>query len=564
MERGDPLNESTGACNQRERGRRSFSIKEARTTHRFDRVSLSKHLHRVRLTGPLYESYLRFDTSLAQMFVNRVDRVGTALAHLRAQMANGGHANEAPAPLSSFPARIMVVEDAFTTREMLSRLLVARGYRVAVVGADDAPRRIRGERPDAVLLNLVGTGGLDVAAACRAVDTRVPLVVVSDAEIAPGAPTTDAALIVRPFEERQVEEALTRALGPLIRPDIMPARRTDAANAASGLLGESARMAEVRRLIERVAASDVTVLICGESGTGKEVTARALRLGSRRRDRAFVKVNCAALPGDLLESELFGHERGAFTGALQAKPGRFELADRGTIFLDEIGEMSPLLQAKLLQVLQDGEFSRLGGAVDMHVDARVIAATNRDLKRAVADGHFREDLFFRLNVVRITLPPLRDHKDDIPLLIDHFLEQHASLQTVHGTIRLSAETRRLCLEYDWPGNVRELENLVKRLLVLGSDMAVQRELRESIDDSLGLPPAAEPEEENGGSNEPLPFPSNSLKDIGRSAAREAERAAILAILERTRWNRKEAAALLGISYKALLYKIKDNHLDDAS
>jgi DNA-binding NtrC family response regulator len=274
-------------------------------------------------------------------------------------MANGVHAHEAPSPLSSFPARILVVEDAVTTREMLGRLLLARGYRVAVAGSEEAPRKIRSEHPDAVVLNLMGTAGLNAAAMCRSADKRVPLVVISDADTAPGTPITDAAVIVRPCEERQIEEALTRALGPLIRPDIMPARRSEASHAAAALLGESPRIAEIRRLIERVAGSDVTVLICGESGTGKEVTARALRQGSRRRDRAFVKVNCAALPGDLLESELFGYEKGAFTGAMQAKPGRFELADRGTIFLDEIGEMSPLLQAKLLQVLQDGEFSRL-------------------------------------------------------------------------------------------------------------------------------------------------------------------------------------------------------------
>jgi two-component system response regulator AtoC len=480
-------------------------------------------------------------------------------------MANGVYAHEAPSPLSSFPARILIVEDAVTTREMLSRLLLARGYRVAVVGSEEAPRRIRSERPDAVLLNLMGTAGLDAAASCRATDLRVPLIVISDAESAPGSARTDAAIIVRPFEERQVEEALTRALGPLIRPDIMPARRSEAAHAAAALLGESPRIAEVRRLIERVAGSDVTVLICGESGTGKEVSARALRQGSRRRDRPLIKVNCAALPGDLLESELFGYEKGAFTGALQAKPGRFELADRGTIFLDEIGEMSPLLQAKLLQVLQDGEFSRLGSSGDVRVDARVVAATNRDLRRAVTEGRFREDLYFRLNVVRITLPPLRDHKEDIPLLTDHAMQQHAHLYTGHGTPRLSPEMRRLFLDYDWPGNVRELENLVKRLLVLGSEGSVKRELREALEAVPALAAAsAGPEPAPARSHEAQPPVTGSLKDIGRTAAREAERAAILSILERTRWNRKEAAALLGISYKALLYKIKDNHLDDAN
>ena len=199
-------------------------------------------------------------------------------------MANRVPGNEVPVPLSSFPARIMVVEDAFTAPEMLGRFLLSRGYRVVEARPDDATQRLQGDRPDAVVLNLVGTDGLDAAAACRGIDADIPLVVVSDAELVPGAPTTNADLIVRPFEERQIEDALTRALGPLSRPNIMPARRPPS-GAAAALLGESARMVEVRRLIERVAASDVTVLICGESGTGKEVTARALRLGSSRRDR---------------------------------------------------------------------------------------------------------------------------------------------------------------------------------------------------------------------------------------------------------------------------------------
>lgn len=226
--------------------------------------------------------------------------------------------------------------------------------------------------------------------------------------------------------------------------------------------------------------------------------------------------------------------------------------------------MSPLLQAKLLQVLQDGEFTRLGSSSDARVDARVIAATNRDLKRAVADGRFREDLYFRLNVVRIMLPPLREHKEDIPLLTEHALKQQAHLHTGHGPPRLSSELRRLFMEYDWPGNVRELENLVKRLLVLGSEGSIKRELQEMLDSAstATASPAHEPAPvRRDESRQP---PPSSLKDIGRSAAREAERAAILTILERTRWNRKEAATLLGISYKALLYKIKDNHLDDAN
>src|SRR6185436_4606079 len=221
------------------------------------------------------------------------------------------------------------------------------------------------------------------------------------------------------------------------------------------LFGHSERMAEVQDLIERVADTDVTVLIRGESGTGKELVARALCAASLRRDKPFVKVNCAALPTELLESELFGFERGAFTGAIQHKPGKFEFANHGTMFLDEIGDMSFPLQAKLLQVLQDGEFSRLGGKNDVQVDVRVITATNKDLETAVADGSFREDLYFRLNVVTITLPPLRDRREEIPLLTDHFLKKY-SVQYNKPTSSVSADLALQFMEYEWPGNVRQL------------------------------------------------------------------------------------------------------------
>ena len=304
----------------------------------------------------------------------------------------------------------------------------------------------------------------------------------------------------------------------------------------------------------------------GETGTGKELVARGLRWYSMRRDKPFVKVNCAALPADLLESELFGFERGAFTGAVHAKPGKFEAADEGTIFLDEIGEMSATLQAKLLQVLQDGEFSRLGGLSEVRVDVRVVAATNCDLERAVAAGAFREDLYFRINVVEITLPPLRERREDIPLLTEHFLKtQQASARrpAVPAVTALSAETLELFANYEWPGNVRELENIVKRIVVLGDERAAH-EVIERRQNTVPARPqteagaAAAPASVDGGSR------LTSLKDIGRTAAREAERVAILDMLERTRWNRKEAAEILGISYKALLYKIKDNRLDEAS
>jgi transcriptional regulator with GAF, ATPase, and Fis domain len=338
-------------------------------------------------------------------------------------------------------------------------------------------------------------------------------------------------------------------------------------------------MREVRDLIERVADTDVTVLIRGESGTGKELVARAIHNASPRQDKPLVKVNCAALPSELLESELFGFERGAFTGAIQQKPGKFEFANHGTMFLDEISEMHPPLQSKLLQVLQDGEFARLGGRNDVHVDVRIVAATNRDLDQAVADGQFREDLFFRLNVVCITLPPLRQRRDEIPALTELFLRQYAELYN-KPPVSLATDTFTLFAEYTWPGNVRELENLVRRAVILGTDESIRREMAEAIAARMATPgpipalqprpapvqpagPAAPPPPTTT-AKEPAAAVNGSLKAIARQAARGAERELIFRTLQQTRWNRREAAEILGISYKALLYKIKEAELDHAS
>jgi two-component system response regulator AtoC len=349
------------------------------------------------------------------------------------------------------------------------------------------------------------------------------------------------------------------------------------------LLGQSEKMREVCDLIERVADTDVTVLIRGESGTGKELVARAIHAASPRREKTFVKVNCAALPSELLESELFGFERGAFTGAIQHKPGKFEFANHGTMFLDEISEMHPPLQSKLLQVLQDGEFARLGGRHDVRVDVRIVAATNRDLETAVAEGQFREDLFFRLNVVCITLPPLRQRRDEIPALTELFLRQYCEHYN-KPPLALATDTLRLFAEYEWPGNVRELENLVKRMVILGTDEPIRRDLAEAIAHRAQRPgqiPALEPRYAVLGATPtaavtavtappavtaPAAPPAlvGSLKDIARQAAREAERELIFRTLQQTRWNRREAAEILGISYKALLYKIKEAELDKAS
>ena len=520
--------------------------------------------------------------------------------------------------------QVMVVDDDLAMCNFLRTFLTNRGYQAVTLGsAEEAVRRYHTERPAAVILDVVMPGnmdGLEALAALKKIDREVPIIVLSGQ----GRTTTvvqamklgASDFVSKPFDETDLAVPLANALKQRqLSREVATLREQLQHQAQHNLLfGNSEQMAEVRDLIERVADTDVTVLVRGESGTGKELVARALYASSLRRDKPFVKVNCAALPTELLESELFGFERGAFTGAIQHKPGKFEFANHGTMFLDEIGDLSFPLQAKLLQVLQDGEFSRLGGKHDVHVDVRVIAATNRDLERAVSEGQFREDLFFRLNVVSINLPPLRERREEIPILTEYFLKKY-SVQYNKPFTAVSAETMQLFMDHDWPGNVRELENLIKRTVVLGTEAPIRKEMQRIAHSPL--PPGSQPSGASSagavpaqgvggyvpaGSHPPpaagIHLPSSStparsgpnghhntvpkaaspasiaaaateagnysLKDISRTAAREAERELILKMLHQTRWNRKETAEILGISYKALLYKIKENGLDKAS
>jgi len=305
------------------------------------------------------------------------------------------------------------------------------------------------------------------------------------------------------------------------------------------IFGRSAAMRAVRDRIERIAAAQVPLLIYGESGTGKEVIAKLLHQRSPCQDAPFVKVHCPAIPGTLLESELFGYEKGAFTGAWGMKPGRVEMANRGTLFLDEIAELDPALQAKLLQLLQDGQFSRIGGREDRHVELRVICATNRDLADEIRKGTFRADLFYRINVVSVHLAPLRDRADDIPDLVDYFLHQYAG-EFGCSVPDTSPRVRLMLQRFDWPGNIRQLENLMKRLVILGSEDAILSEL-----------PLPRPEPGRGSNGSP------SLKQLTRRAVQDLEREIILKALQAHNWNRKESARALKISYRALLYKIKE-------
>ena len=308
-------------------------------------------------------------------------------------------------------------------------------------------------------------------------------------------------------------------------------------------LWRSRKMRDVRQIVNEAAAVDVTVLITGETGTGKEVVARAIQSLSARRTGAFVKVNCAAVPRELLESELFGHERGAFTGAHKQEIGKFEAAHNGTIFLDEIGDLHPTLQAKLLHVLQDGVFSRVGGKSTLHVDVRIIAATNQDLERAALEGRFREDLYYRLNVVRVNVPPLRERIEEIPGFIQYFVQKYSKLYRREGFSIPTPVMDRL-LQHRYRGNVRELENLIKRMIVLGDPHLTR----------TYLPPVTSARATR---TDPTAVVFEvSLKDIVRGASMAAERDAIRKVLEQTGWNRVRAAKALKISYRGLLYKMK--------
>jgi len=314
----------------------------------------------------------------------------------------------------------------------------------------------------------------------------------------------------------------------------------------------SDKMQRIKEMVDQIANTDVTVLIQGESGVGKEVVARSIHLNSFRKERPFVKVNCAALPQDLLESELFGYEKGAFTGAYRQKQGRFELANGGTIFLDEISEMSLSLQGKLLQVLQDREFSRLGGKKDIRVDVRVLVATNRNIEEGIKNGRFREDLYYRLNVVNVTIPPLRERKEEIPVFLEYFLDKF-SKKFERKVPPLSDKTMKAFTEHHWVGNVRELENVVQRLVVLGNE--------ETIVEELTPVPKEDPISEKKKKMTPPKKTWPSLREVHQEAIKKAESEMILKALEMTNWNRKKAADKLNISYKALLYKIKETSLD---
>ena len=316
-------------------------------------------------------------------------------------------------------------------------------------------------------------------------------------------------------------------------------------------------MNKIKATIDKVAKTDISVLIKGESGTGKELLAQAIHSNSNRKDRPFIKVNCATIPKGLLESELFGYEKGAFTGAHLEKPGKFELANGGTILLNDIGEIDISIQAKLLQVLQDGAFSRLGGNGDVVVNTRVIATTKDHLEETMMEGRFREDLFFRVNVINITVPPLRDRKEQIVPLSQYYFDFYKK-KYGRETPPFSPIMVNAFREYAWPGNIRELENMVKRIVLFGEESTVLQSISsQGLDDGGRRTPY-----DNLLPSLPVTNKSLNLKEVGKRAAEIAEKEIIQSTLQETHWNRKRAAQLLRVSYKALLYKIQKYHLDD--
>ncbi|MBW2493160.1 MAG: sigma-54-dependent Fis family transcriptional regulator, partial [Deltaproteobacteria bacterium] len=466
-------------------------------------------------------------------------------------MAEKSNSNsEQTAGRSGLPGRgfrVLVVDDAEGIRTYLANLLELSGY--GVDSAEDGRRALAlldgGAAPDVVILDVMmpGIDGIETLRQIKARHADVPVIMLS---VVGKASTIVEAMeigasdyINKPFEEEELQLTLDKVLEKKSLERQRQMLSEELQRYRDGVVWASAPMQEIRSVLEQVGETNVTVLIQGESGVGKEIVARTAHTVSNRSEHPFVKVNCAALPEDLLESELFGYEKGAFTGAVRRKTGKFEHAHKGTIFLDEIGEMSASLQAKLLQVLQDHEFTRLGGNAEVKVDLRVVCATNRKLDEMVAEGAFRADLFFRLNVVNVTIPPLRERYEEIPILVESFLHRYSALYGKPVPV-ISQELMNAFQRYAFPGNVRELENLIKRVIVLESDRPV---LNEMLDRERGKQGAyhalaefiAHSEETAG----EIP-----LREVGRLAAQEAERETIDQMLRYTDWNRKQAAGLL--------------------
>jgi len=456
--------------------------------------------------------------------------------------------------------KILVVDDEPSIRKYLQTLLEVDGFNVhaAASGKEALDRIGGGERPNYIILDVLmpEIDGLETLRQLMQLDRTLNVIMLSCSNevttVVEAIRLGALDYLTKPFEKPELDAAILKCRQKQELRSENKALREYCEQLTEDLsfLAASPQMLKIRQQILQIAPVDVPIFISGESGVGKEVVARMIHLRSVRRQQAFVKVNCAALPGELLESELFGYDQGAFTGAIRAKPGKFELAHKGTIFLDEIAEMSPHLQAKLLHVLQDNQYSRLGGRSVLQSDVRVLAATNMDVKEAMKTGRFREDLYYRLNVLSIHIPPLRERTLEIPLLFKHFLAKYSEKYNKPAPDP-SKHLLEAALRYPWPGNLRELENFVKRYVILEDDEGSFRELLEMT----GAQQRIAPREET-----PVPK-EQGLKALVRGLKDEAEMEAIADALEKTNWCRKDAAKMLGISYKALLYKMRQFNLD---
>src|ERR1700731_2789308 len=456
--------------------------------------------------------------------------------------------------------RVLGGDDEPSIRKYLQTLLEVDGYHVTAVSSGrEALEQIQdGERPDFVILDVLmqEMNGLETLRKMMQVDRTLSVIMLSCSNevttVVEAIRLGAQDYLTKPFEKAELDAALLKCRQKMeLRKENMALREyCDHLTEDLSFLAASPQMVRIRQQILQIAPVDVPVFICGESGVGKEVVARMIHMRSTRRNQPFVKVNCAALPGELLESELFGYEQGAFTGAVRSKPGKFELANKGTIFLDEIAEMSPHLQAKLLHVLQDHQYSRLGGRHLVEVDVRVLAATNMEVQEAMKTGRLREDLYYRLNVLSINVPPLRERTTEIPLLFRHFLQKYSEKFNKEPVVP-SQHLIEAAVRYPSPGNLRELENFVKRYVILEDDEGSFRELLEMASTRQRISPR----------EEVAPVREQGLKALVRSLKDEPEKEAIAAALEKTNWTRKDAAKMLGISYKALLYKVRQFGLD---
>jgi DNA-binding NtrC family response regulator len=455
---------------------------------------------------------------------------------------------------------ILLVEDKDSLRAMLRHALEAQGH--AVIEARDQPEAVQAltsGRPGVVLsdLRLPDGDGFGVLRAAKEIDPDMPVIVmtafgsIQDAVAAMKEGALD--FLAKPVEPDHLLLMVERALAQrrLATENILLKEELAARRGAPQIVGEDSRLKQVTVSLHRAASTDTTVLLEGESGTGKELFARALHALSPRADGPFVAINCAAIPETLLETELFGHEKGAFTGATNRKPGKFELAHRGTLFLDEIGDLPLPLQAKILRALEEKRFERVGGTVSLQVDVRVVAATNRNLKAAVAARQYREDLYFRLSVFPITIPPLRDRQDDISMLAKYFIERFCR-DLNKKPMSLAASAVEELRTYPWPGNVRELQNCIERAVILTEgDTIHSRHLNLSFHAPLAEPAGAVP-----GPWEQLDM-SGTLADVSRRVLAEVERLKIEQTLREAAGNRGRAAELLQVTYKTLTTKLKD-------